>query len=153
MQYHSRFRACMLTLAFLALPSFADDNSSGKQTIFNDDNYQPRGAYNSLPPPPARPAGKNRKPATRSQTGKPVKVNWHWDSHRFSSQKSKQGKSHSGVFYYSVNNNRINTSNVCDNYTKGSLIYRDCRKAAKQHFNKECSSNFTAACLAAGMTP
>lgn len=133
-------------------PALACAEPAGRQTIFNDDNYQPKGAYNSLPPPKTRQP--QRKPRPTPAPAKLVKINWTWNSHGFSNSKNKNRKqNNSGVFHYSLHNNRINTSTVCNNYRPGSLIYRDCRKAAKKHFNQQCSSSFPAACVAAGMTP
>ncbi len=122
-----------------------------RQTIFNDDNYQPRGAHNSLPPPRQQP---RRHSSPRKSTSSPtVKVNWSWDSNSFSNSKPGNARQSKGVFHYSVVNNRIKTHRLCENYSTGSLIYRDCRKAAKRYFNEQCSSSFPAACVAAGMAP
>lgn len=141
-----------LIFSLLLAPALACAEPSGKQRIFNDDNYRPRGAYNSLPPPPA---GSDRRPSTagKQASSKAVKVNWSWSSHAFSNQRKNKKPASKGVFHYRVVNNRIDTSSVCNNYNTGSLIYRDCRKAAKKHFNDQCSSSFAAACVAAGMTP
>lgn len=35
-------------------------------------------------------------------------------------------------------NNRIDGSSVCSNHRKGSIDYRECRKAAKVHFREQC---------------
>ncbi len=142
-------RTLATALILAALPAFAGDKGNN----FNDENYQPRGAYNSLPPPARTSVKAGNKTSVPAPASKPVKVSWQWDSHRFSNPKNKKGQGHSGVFYYRVVNQRIDTGSLCDNYNKGSLIYRDCRKAAKQHFNEQCSSRFAAACAAAGMAP
>lgn len=144
---------CPLVFSLLLVSTLTCAETAGKQRVFNDENYQPRGAYNSLPPPPAE-SFYRRSPAT----GKPVaskafKVNWTWNSHSFSNQRKTRKPSSKGVFHYQLVNNRIDTSSVCNNYPTGSLLYRDCRKAAKKYFNDQCSSKFAAACVAAGMTP
>lgn len=121
-----------------------------RQTEFNDDNYQPRGAINITPGLKVK---KNqRKPATTAKPGPLRSVKWQWEGTGFSSKRKSQGKTN-GVFYYQISNRSINSSSLCDNYTAGSLIYRDCRKAAKRYFTEQCSSQFPEACGAAGMTP
>ena len=35
-------------------------------------------------------------------------------------------------------NNRIDSSSVCANQRRGSIDYRECRKAAKVHFREQC---------------
>jgi len=35
-------------------------------------------------------------------------------------------------------NNRIDSTSVCSNHRRGSIDYRECRKAAKVHFKKQC---------------
>ncbi|MBU1331276.1 MAG: hypothetical protein KJ884_04180 [Gammaproteobacteria bacterium] len=35
-------------------------------------------------------------------------------------------------------NNRIDSSSVCANHRRGSIDYRECRKAAKVHFREQC---------------
>ncbi len=37
-------------------------------------------------------------------------------------------------------NNYIDGSSVCANHRRGSIDYRECRKAAKQHFHEECKT-------------
>ena len=142
-----------LAFSLFLAPTLACADPSGKQRVFNDDNYQPRGAHNSLPPPPAESFYRRPPTAEKQSSSKAVKVNWSWNSHTFSNQRKNKKPVSKGVFHYRLVNNRIDTSSVCSNYSTGSLIYRDCRKAAKKHFNDQCSSSFTAACLAAGMTP
>ena len=127
--------------------------ADGRQKSFDTTNYQPRGADNgmSAPPPASR-----RARGSRSRQATIYKVDWSWSSHSFASttDRHKSGnRMHKGVFYYQLGNGRINTADICNNYERGSLIYRDCRKAAKRHFQEQCSSRFSAACSAAGMIP
>lgn len=73
---------------------------------------------------------------------KTTTVAWQW----------KTGKSStSGSFTYTHKKN-IDTKKVCNNYKYGSLIYNDCRKAAKKYFKDMCSSEIPAACRASTMT-
>ncbi len=143
---------CSLVFSLLLAPALICAEPAGKQRVFNDDNYQPRGAHNSLPPPAE---SFYHRPATakKQATNQAFKVNWSWSSHAFSNQRKTRKPASKGVFHYRLVNNRIDTSSVCNNYPTGSLLYRDCRKAAKKHFNEQCSSRFAAACVAAGMTP
>lgn len=118
---------------------------SKKQTVFNDDNYQPRGSVNSIAPPPNRyyDTGQARTNAQiLAITSQPIR--WQW----------KSEKSHrSGTFTYVQTGQSIDTDSVCAHYAYGSFIYRDCRKAAKKHFQKVCSAQFRAACNAGEMVP
>ncbi len=141
------------TLLFLLTALLVSNTAvlaSDRQTEFNDDNYQPRGAINITPGIKTKKT--QRKPAKTAKPGPLRSVKWQWEGAGFSSKRKSQSKS-AGVFYYQIRNRSINTSSLCDNYTAGSLIYRDCRKAAKRYFNEQCSSQFPEACGAAGMTP
>jgi len=66
-------------------------------------------------------------------------VVWQWKSEK---------EHRSGSFTYTEKKS-INTSDVCSNYKVGSLVYRDCRKAAKKYFKDACASYYKAACAAA----
>lgn len=126
---------------------------AAKQTVFNDQNYQPKGSINTIAPPPSRyyEQGQARTNAQirelqRSFNGvnNTRSIPWSWKS-----QKTHR----SGTFTYVERSGRIDTTSVCANYKYGSLIYRDCRKAAKKYFRDACSSQFKAACGAADMIP
>lgn len=132
---------------------FRETESTEKQTVFNDQNYQPKGSINTIAPPPSRyyEQGQARTNAQirevqRSFNGvnNTRSIPWSWKS-----QKSHHG----GRFTYVKRSGRIYTPSVCANYKYGSLIYRDCRKAAKKYFKDACSSQFKAACGAADMIP
>ena len=132
---------------------FRETESTEKQTVFNDQNYQPKGSINTIAPPPSRyyEQGQARTNAQirelqRSFNGvnNTRSIPWSWKS-----QKSH----HRGTFTYVERSGRIDTTSVCANYKYGSLIYRDCRKAAKKYFKDACSSQFKAACGAADMIP
>lgn len=144
-------RFCCILLLPLLMGLSAQAAGQSRQRDFNAHNYQPRGAVNSLPAPRQQP--KTRPVKTPSETTQPVQsVNWHWNSHSFSSS-NKLASGSKGVFHYRQIKGRIDTSRICDNHGKGSMLYRDCRKAAKAYFKQQCSSRFKAACVAAGMTP
>ncbi|MDY0205095.1 MAG: hypothetical protein RBR82_00565 [Pseudomonas sp.] len=105
-----------------------------KNVALNDQSYQnSQTAENSLVSEVRRIFGGVAKTTT---------IDWQWNT----------AKSHrSGSFTYTQKNN-IDTEKVCSNYKIGSLIYQDCRKAAKKYFREACSSQFTAACRASTMT-
>lgn len=149
MSLTSRF--CCILLLPLLMGLSAQAAGQSRQRDFNAHNYQPRGSVNSLPAPrqPSRAKPAKAPPATIPAI---QSVNWHWNSHSFSSSK-KSASGSKGVFHYQQIKGRIDTSRICDNHGKGTMLYRDCRKAAKAYFKQQCSSRFKAACVAAGMTP
>lgn len=132
----------------------AEPSSPGKkQTVFNDENYQPLGSVNSMVPPPSKyyDAGEERSKAQVNEVYRsfntPVTtrtIPWQWKS-----EKSYR----KGTFTYKERNGKIDTNAVCLNYKYGSFEYRDCRKAAKRYFQNACSSEFKAACAASEMIP
>lgn len=120
-----------------------------KQTVFNDQNYKPKKPANTYKT--AQTTQTNSRPQARAKKPDLVtrkKVNWSW-----SSQSGAGKKTNRGTFTFEDRNNFINTSQVCSNHGYGSIIYRDCRKAAKKYFNDQCKGGYHAACAAAGMTP
>lgn len=96
---------------------------------FNDNNYRPKQPANIYTPPVTQtayaPAVSERKPRQVSQerTAKWIK--------------SWGGGTNYLAEWISVNNH-IDSSSVCANHRKGSIDYRECRKAAKQHYHEEC---------------
>lgn len=120
-----------------------------KQTVFNDQNYVPKGAVNSIPPPTmtSRAKPQTRKAPTRYREWAP----WYWDS--VQSGRGGRKTRTSGRFAYDVIGSRINTSSVCSNEKYGSLRYRDCRKGAKAYFVQACKSGNREACTASSMAP
>lgn len=101
------------------------------QNSFNDDNYIPRQPVNTYIPPVTQiataPTVSERKPrqVSRERTAKWIK-SWNGGSNYFAE-------------WISVNN-YIDGGSVCANHRKGSIDYRECRKAAKQHYHEECRS-------------
>lgn len=99
------------------------------QNSFNDNNYRPKQPANTYTPP-----------ATQSATAPTV-------SERKQRQVSRERtttriKSWNGGTTYRAEwvsvDNYIDSSSVCANHRRGSIDYRECRKAAKQHYHEEC---------------
>lgn len=122
--------------------------SQKKQTVFNENNYKPRGATNVNTAP--KQVAAYKQPAQQNQRfRKKHSVPWTWQS--YGSGFSKHNRY--GKFTYVETEKGIDTGSVCENYKYGSLEYRDCRKAAKKWFQDQCSNSFRQACLAGNMIP
>ena len=102
-----------------------------KQTIYNDSNYRPQKPTNIYTPPaphravsaPQQTQQRQTNRASRERTSKWIK--------------SWNGGTNYLAEWLSVNNH-IDGSSVCANHRRGSIDYRECRKAAKQHFHEQC---------------
>lgn len=101
-----------------------------RQTSFNDSNYSPKQPASTYPPPSAQqtaasPAAAERQSRTvnREHTAKWIK--------------SWNGGTNYLAEWIAVNNH-IDGTSVCATHRRGSIDYRECRKAAKQHFHEEC---------------
>lgn len=104
--------------------------SSPARNNFNDDNYRPRQPVNTYSPPAieqraAVPAASPRQQPTvsRERTAEWIK-GWNGGTNYLAE-------------WISVSN-YIDSSSVCANHRRGSIDYRECRKAAKQHFHAQC---------------
>lgn len=105
--------------------------SQPKQTVYNDSNYRPQKPANTYtPPPPHRVVSapqqtqqRHTNRANRERTSKWIK--------------SWNGGTNYLAEWLSINNH-IDGSSVCANHRRGSIDYRECRKAAKQHFHEQC---------------
>lgn len=103
-----------------------------KQTVFNDNNYTPKGAVNVVSTEGIRQSSAYQNSGQQeSQTRqKTVDHEWHVI------------KAWSGEWSYRATwtaiNNRIDSSTVCSNHKRGSIEYRECRKGAKQFFREQC---------------
>ena len=122
-----------------------------KQTVFNDQNYTPKRVANTMPAP--RESGRSQtssRPASARQSVQTYWAPWNWESVQSGrgGRKTRIG----GQFSYQVVNGRIDTSTVCQNETRGSIRYRDCRKGAKKYFNDNCGLN-RMFCSAGNMAP
>ncbi|MGA6099191.1 hypothetical protein ACPESN_15150 [Stutzerimonas marianensis] len=113
-----------------------------KQTAFSDENYTPRPVANTMQPPPARyyVSSSSSNTQKRSETRETNMSNWSWENGH---NKQRVG----GQFQWTVVNDQIDFSSVCQNYKRGSLIYRDCRKGAKVAFKQMCGQ-YKPACSA-----
>lgn len=122
--------------------------SQGRQTDFNDHNYTPKGATNSMQAPPRRffEQKKNQGILIERKV-----ASWSWQSYGYGSGGQKRWVS--GQFTYLVKNGVIDNSSVCANENYGTLRYRDCRKGAKDYFAKKCKSGNREACTGSEMIP
>lgn len=119
-----------------------------RQTVFNDRNYTPKGAVNSVAPPAQR--HYNNSPVRRTQQPPQQRVApWKWETFASGGRK----KWESGHFTYMVQAGRVDTGSVCKNEKYGSFRYRDCRKGAKAYFTQRCRSGDKIACSGQNMTP
>lgn len=108
----------------------AKEQPAIRQTSFNDQNYQPTGAINTMPAPKPTLYASNTQ-AQRVQH-KPVLQTdyWMWAG---ADKKTNRLK-----IQWQTVNGWIEYHTVCQNERRGSLEYRDCRKAAKQYFVHRC---------------
>ena len=104
--------------------------SAPTQNVFNDHNYVPKASVNTYASAAVRRA--TASPANAAEKVRSVKreraAEWirSWNG---------------GTRYWAaweVVGNYIEGSSVCANHKRGSIDYRECRKAAKQHFNEQC---------------
>jgi len=117
-----------------------------RQTVFNDDNYIPKEIDNILPSkhiPKTKTANKRKK--RQVWTSSPIA--WQYNAGTASSPKM-----YKGTFTYKTVNGSIDTNSICK-YKHGSIMQRNCRKAAIKYFKKKCSPGFKNACIAANMRP
>ncbi len=105
--------------------------SQPKQTVYNDSNYRPQKPANTYTPPaphrvvsaPQQTQQRQTNRANRERTSKWIK--------------SWNGGTNYLAEWLSVNNH-IDGSSVCANHRRGSIDFRECRKAAKQYFHEQC---------------
>lgn len=109
-----------------------EENQRQKQTVFNDNNYTPKGAVNVVSM-----EGVRESAAYQGSGEQEREVSENTVEHE-----SQFIRGWSGDEGYTANwtaiNNRIDSRSVCANYRRGSIDYRECRKAAKQHFHEQC---------------
>ncbi len=102
-----------------------------RQTSFNDNNYTPKQPASTYSPPVVH---RIAAPTHTTNAPKPRSVS------REHTSKWIEGWG-GGIDYLaewvSVNN-YIDGTSVCANHRRGSIDYRECRKAAKQHFHDQC---------------
>lgn len=109
------------------------EEAPARQTEFSDHNYQPSRQINISAPTviTPRPAPSREKRIIQS---KMEKVSW----------TNARGGEEQYRMYYEYDNAQVTFASVCSNYRKGSLDYRNCRKAAKQWFGTRCNNNSSA---------
>jgi hypothetical protein len=102
------------------------------QNSFNDNNYRPKQPTNTYTPPATQQiaAAPTANQSTQRTTTRDTTAKW---------IKSWNGGSNYLAEWVAVNN-RIDSSSVCANHRRGSIDYRECRKAAKQHYHEECKT-------------
>lgn len=122
-------------------PSTARRSPEIRQISFNDHNYAPKTDVNTMQAPPSKFYAANTQSQQR-QTVRRIKTSkWIWEN-GYNKQRI------SGIFEWVEINDSIDYNTVCQNYQRGSFIYRDCRKGAKVAFAKMCGS-YQPACHAA----
>ncbi|WFC62635.1 hypothetical protein EWH21_13210 [Pseudomonas sp. REST10] len=99
---------------------------------FNDNNYTPKQPANTYTPPAIQQVAATQRTEKRqtNQTSRERTTRW---------IRSWNGGSKYLAEWVAVNN-YIDGSSVCANHRRGSIDYRECRKAAKQHFHEECKT-------------
>lgn len=76
-------------------------------------------------------------------------IPWQWQT-----KSGSNAKMDKGIFHLTMRGDLIDESMICNNYKSGSLIYRSCRKAAKQWLKNECrKTSRDIICKAANMQP
>lgn len=103
-----------------------------RQTVFNDNNYapkQPVNTYKAAPAPAVQQIASAERPRQQQRSVQRERTS-RWI-------KSWNGGTNYLAEWISVNNH-IDGTTVCANHKRGSIDYRECRKAAKQHYHEEC---------------
>lgn len=95
---------------------------------FNDNNYTPKQPANTYTPPAIQQVAATQRTEKRQtkQTSREQTARWNGGSKYLAE--------------WVAVNNYIDGSSVCANHRRGSIDYRECRKAAKQHFHDKCKS-------------
>ncbi len=105
-----------------------EEERQARQISFNDHNYQPKNPISTYSPPQYQSVA----PATKSNQTRQI----------MQERTAKWIKSWNGGTNYLAEwlavDNYIDSTSVCANHKRGSIDYRECRKAAKQHFHEEC---------------
>ncbi|ATH82103.1 hypothetical protein CO724_13425 [Ectopseudomonas mendocina] len=107
---------------------WSKDDTTPKYEFSN--NYRPKQEINIYTPPATHRIAQAPQQTQQRQT------------HVSREHTSKWIKSWNGGTNYLAEwlsvNNYIDGTSVCANHRRGSIDYRECRKAAKQHFHEEC---------------
>lgn len=113
-----------------------------RQTSFNDSNYRPRTDVNTIQAPkPVQYAANNSSRSNQQATRRNNSASWTW----VGADRKRQPI----YIHWMTSNGWIEFDTVCHNHRRGSIEYRDCRKAAKEYFRHRCKTeNRQAFCLA-----
>lgn len=101
-----------------------------RQTSFNDQNYQPTGAINTIPAP--KPTLYAASTTAQRVQHKPVLQTGYWTWTGADNRKARL------KMQWQTVNGWIEYHTVCQNERRGSIEYRNCRKAAKEYFVHRC---------------
>lgn len=104
---------------------------ASSQNVFSGKNYTPKQPASTYTPPATHRIAQALQQTQQRQT---KQVSRERTSRWI---KSWNGGSNYLAEWLSVNN-YIDGTSVCANHRRGSIDYRECRKAAKQHFHEEC---------------
>lgn len=113
-----------------------------RQTSFNDSNYRPRTDVNTIQAPkPVQYAANNSTHSSQQASRRSNSASWTWVG--------ADRKSQPIYIHWMTSDGWIEFDTVCQNHRRGSIEYRDCRKAAKEYFRHRCrTENRRAFCLA-----
>ena len=119
----------ILLVCSICTLALANDAKPARQTEFNDHNYRPSRQINisrSVTPTPRT----RSEPQQRRIQSATEQVKW----------TNASGLETQYELYYEYDDTYITFASVCSNYRKGSINYRNCRKAAKQWFGSKCNN-------------
>lgn len=125
----------------LAAPTRPSQTStaSARQTDFNDHNYVPRPADNIISSREIRQSSAYRQ---ITQARAPTQQTVRQQSVTHETAWVRQWSGHARYLAeWAVHNNRVDYASVCTNHRRGSIDYRECRKAVKQHFKRICQQS------------
>lgn len=119
-----------------AIAQTAPSSEDVKQRDFNDSNYVPRTDINTLKSVPVTVSRASSTNRARQEVRQVQSGYAYWQDARRRMQRYK--------IEWVASNGWIQFETVCQNYPKGTIEYRDCRKAAKPYFRERCRSQSSA---------
>ena len=130
-----RIFGMLLLWLFSAAPgTFASvGDPAPRQTEFNDRNYQPSRQINTSAPVRARPTKSRARTESKPRDIRNRTERVRWTNGR--------GELTEYQVYYEYDGTHVTFASVCSNHRKGSIDYRNCRKAAKQWFAGRCNNS------------
>lgn len=108
------------------------ENQRDKPITYGDRNQTQRGTVSYISTEPLRQSEAYQR---SSQSVTTTKTNISGREGQWINQWSGSGRYYAEWTY---SNNRIDGRSVCLNHKRGSVDYRECRKAAKQYYHEEC---------------